>query len=249
MVGIVLALATVAAVSTPPVGVSDVAAQVVAVWSVEGAGSGFPVAEDLVVTALHVTDDRTGAQLRLQDGSIVGGEVIASSESDDLALIRANEPVFDPLDLATGAPEVSTSVWALGDPPDDDEGVLVRQGTTAAPDPRDVRYLAFTADVRHGFSGGPLVNDEGEVVGVIDAKTPEGAALAVPVDAVNELIGSVDASRVAARGRPWSEGLLVGVLLTGGVLLARRVARRRYVRVRLGAVRQTAPVSPRLEER
>jgi S1-C subfamily serine protease len=143
----------------------------------------------------------------------------------------------------------SSAVWAIGDPPDDGEGVLIRLGTISVSDSNHESYLPFTAEVRKGFSGGPLVNDNGEVVGVIDAKTPRGQALAVPVDAVRALIQRAEEPAISGRS-PWVPVALIGASLVGGAYIARRAAsRRNNVRVRLGAVRHTAAIAARLEER
>jgi S1-C subfamily serine protease len=249
VVAAALALAIVGSSAAVPPAVQGVVPQVVEVWSVEGAGSGFPVSQDLVVTALHVTDDRTGAQLRLQDGSVVGGQVIAVSKAHDLALIQANQPLFEPVSLASVGPTLSMGVWAMGDPPDDGQGALVRAGSCVSGVAGLSGYLSFTADVRHGFSGGPLVNERGEVIGVIDAKTSDGQGLAVPVDAVIALIADGGDDRVPSARSPWGPLVLIAVVALGGVFFARRESRKGEVSVRLGPVREAAAFSPRLEER
>jgi serine protease Do len=140
-----------------------------------GRGSGFIIDESgIAVTNNHVV---TGAAL-LQVW--VGGEsddplnakVIAVSECSDLAVIDIEGDGFTPLRWVDAMPNIGSEVYALGFPLGDPEPTITRGIISKEEAGGETSWASVDAVIEHdatinpGNSGGPLVNPQGEVVGV-----------------------------------------------------------------------------------
>jgi hypothetical protein len=145
-------------------------------------GSGFFVEEGLVATNYHVIRDAAGGSAKLvgQEGRHKIAGVVAADPEHDLALL-AIDAGAPPLRLRTNEPAVGDNVYALGNP----QGL---EGTFSPGIVSSIRkigsdnILQITAPISPGSSGGPVVNDRGEVVGVATATYAGGQNLnfAVP---------------------------------------------------------------------
>ena len=159
-------------------------------------GGGFFVQSNRLVTSIHVLKGATRATIRTFDGqSYVIEGIVALNEGNDLALLQTNPPAnVCPLSLAATVAsegETVTLISAL-----DDTSWKVSSGVTS-----DLwyiqgagEYLRITAEVRHGNSGSPVVNDKGEVVAVA-ALFFEGSdelSFAVPGEIIKSLLTSSD---------------------------------------------------------
>jgi S1-C subfamily serine protease len=152
-------------------------------------GSGFFVADDLVVTNAHVVAGEGDSDVVLSDGSRMDGTVVAFDPVRDLAVLRtsgADRPAL-PLDEA----EVGTSGGVFGHP---GGGLLEispfqvgEQITAVGTDIYDSRrserkVLVLAADLAPGDSGGALVDPRGQVVGVAFAIAPDRPSVAYALD-------------------------------------------------------------------
>jgi len=139
-------------------------------WHVAPA-SGFLIAEDLVVTNYHVVDnpERSGLAVRLFDGRVFMVEdVVASSEQYDLVVLRLPKTGIKPIALGQAAP-VGAKVDLISHPNHKfytlSEGRVARYFVTQR-NRRPVSAMAITADFGKGSSGAPVLNEDGQVVGV-----------------------------------------------------------------------------------
>ena len=139
-------------------------------WHVAPA-SGFLIAEDLVVTNYHVVDnpERSGLAVRLFDGRVFMVEdVVASSERYDLVVLRLPKTGIKPIALGQAAP-VGAKVDLISHPNHKfytlSEGRVARYFVTER-NRRAVPAMAITADFGKGSSGAPVLNEQGQVVGV-----------------------------------------------------------------------------------
>lgn len=182
----------------------DLMRGVVIVKNASGSGTGFLIDRaGNIVTNHHVVREEKYNTVtffyqqgdNLVEKKIEKAELIALSKLFDVALLKvpAEEIAGLPIEpLALAAPEsvqVGDTVYAIGNPGVGFRQILeqsVSEGIISSTNRNfgDVLYLQTTAAVNPGNSGGPLVNDRGEVVGVITFKyllMYEGLSFALPV--------------------------------------------------------------------
>jgi serine protease Do len=143
---------------------------VVTVLIGNGHGSGFIVSKDgLIITNAHVTESAPKVvTVQFADGSKAPADILGFSKNrQDLSLIkvsgRRNMP-FLPL-ASVGASKVGDRVYAIGSPLDAENANTFTQGDVIRID-RKTNYLIHTALINRGNSGGPLVNSQGQLIGV-----------------------------------------------------------------------------------
>ena len=139
-------------------------------WHIAPA-SGFLIAEDLVVTNYHVAGnpERSGLAVRLFDGRMFMVEdVVASSERYDLAVLRLPKTGIKPIALGQSAP-VGAKVNLISHPNRKfytlSEGRVARYFVMQR-NRKPVPAMTITADFGRGSSGAPVLNEEGQVVGI-----------------------------------------------------------------------------------
>jgi S1-C subfamily serine protease len=161
-----------------------------------------------VVVAAHHTIDRDDAiTLTLHDGTTVSATLAGRDPSTDLAVLRladgaggvgavapaAEEPRVGQLVLALGRPGASVTaslgiVSAVGG-----EWRTWQGGTID-------RFVRLDLAVYDGFSGGPLVNAAGRVVGINTSGLARATALTIPASTVSRVAGQLLARGHVARG-------------------------------------------------
>lgn len=154
-------------------------------------GSGWVAGPDLVVTNAHVV---AGQKDTTADG--LAAQVVAFDTRNDIAVLRV--PNLDRRALAQTKARQGTPVAIVGYP---ENGPLTlvpgRVGGTATVlsddaygrGPLTRRIMSFRGRVRHGNSGGPLLNGDGRVVGTVFAsRTGSAAGYAVDPDLVRDAI-------------------------------------------------------------
>jgi serine protease Do len=139
-------------------------------WS----GSGFIIdPSGLAVTNAHVAEG--AATLKVFVGGSkepINAKILGISECDDLAVIDLNGDGYPYLVWHKGPVDVTTKVWAAGFPLGDPQ-YTVTDGTVAKNNADGQRewasldyVLESTANIQHGNSGGPLLAEDGSVVGI-----------------------------------------------------------------------------------
>ena len=148
--------------------------------------SGIAYAEDLVLTADHVVTRDEDIRLLLPDGKSVNATVAGRDPGSDLALLRLAEKVLSPAKTSNDV-KVGQLVLALGRP--NSNGVQASWGivTSISGPARTHRgglldeYIQTETTPYPGFSGGPLINTEGEVLGLNTSGLTRGSSLTIPV--------------------------------------------------------------------
>lgn len=148
-------------------------------------GTGFLIDSNILVTCYHVVNGAQSATITFPSGQTlpVAG-IVAESQKDDLALLRV-EGVTNvvPLRLATQPAQVGDEVVLRGYPLPGEVSQRQSAGRVLFLGPSYGVSLAVvtSADSSHGFSGGPALNAQGEVVGFtmagISGMTVEGEQL------------------------------------------------------------------------
>ncbi|BAZ29588.1 serine protease [Cylindrospermum sp. NIES-4074] len=144
-------------------------AAVVTVKDGNGHGSGFLVSQDgLIITNAHVVDGSPSVvTVVFQDGKQVPADVIGFARGGvDLAALKIqNRRNLPALSLAASdLPKVGYRVFAIGTPLDPDNRDTCTQGNISRIRPDGT--IQHTATLNPGNSGGPLLNAQGEVIGV-----------------------------------------------------------------------------------
>ena len=148
--------------------------------------SGIAYAADLVLTADHVVEREENITVTLGDGTQLSAALAGRDPGTDLALLRLERAAARPADPAKSA-RIGQLVLALGRP--STEGLEASLGVVSAVGGpvrtrRGMidRYIRTDTTPFPGFSGGPLVDAEGRVVGLNTSGFGHGAALTVPAE-------------------------------------------------------------------
>jgi len=143
----------------------------------QGNGSGFFVSADgYILTNKHVAEGKPGFyyRVRLDDGTEMNAEFIASDPDQDVALLKAapREQPFDYLRVAEDNPFPAAQALVLGYPATGGEGysLQITAGDVKSihPDDKDF-HVWFNLSTTHGNSGGPIVDRAGRVIGILSA--------------------------------------------------------------------------------
>jgi S1-C subfamily serine protease len=200
--------------------------------------SGIAFTADQILTADHVVERDEDIQVVLPDGSQLAASVAGRDPGSDLALLRLNSAAAAPAEAASRSAQVGQLVLALGRP--STGGIQASLGVVSAIGGplRSGRgglleqHMRTDAIPYPGFSGGPLVDAAGRVVGINTSGLGRGVSLSIPVSLAWNLAGTlaehghvrrgflgvrsqpvaIPAAQQSALGREQASGLLlVGV--------------------------------------
>jgi len=149
-------------------------------------GSGFIVSADgTVVTNHHVVDNATKITVKLDDGTELPAKVVGFDAKNDIAVLKVEPKAPLPV-IAWGnsdALRLGDPILAIGDPfgigPTVTAGIVSARGRDLHNGPYD-DFIQVDAAINHGNSGGPLIDEQGEVVGINTAiYSPNGGNVGV----------------------------------------------------------------------
>jgi S1-C subfamily serine protease len=168
--------------------------------------SGIAYAADLILTADHVVEREDEIQVGLPDGRTLAASLAGRDPGSDLAVLRLASSAAEAAQVSPGEARVGQLVLALGRPTD--EGIQASLGViSASGGPVRTgrgglleRYLRTDATPYPGFSGGPLIDTMGRVVGINTSGLARGAALAIPVSLAWGVAGALAAHGHVRRG-------------------------------------------------
>jgi S1-C subfamily serine protease len=165
-------------------------------------GSGFLAAPGLVVTNAHVVAGVDAPLVQLPEGDAREGRVVYIDPVDDLAVIAVSGLEATPLAIAepvSAGTQTAVQGYPRGGPFTSSTAGVIAVGPVPVPDIydrstalRDVYTL--DADVQPGNSGGPLLDAQGDVVGVVFARGAEGErrGYAMTTDELAPVLQDVD---------------------------------------------------------
>ncbi|MFD2051827.1 DegQ family serine endoprotease [Mesorhizobium calcicola] len=206
----------------------------------EALGSGFIVAADgTIVTNNHVVDGASSIKVTLDDGTELPAKLVGRDAKNDLAVlkIKADKPLptvkwGDSDRLMTG-----DQVLAIGNPfgigTTVTAGIVSARGRDLHSGPFD-DFIQIDAPINHGNSGGPLVDVNGNVVGINTAiYSPNGGSVgvgfAIPSDQAQKVVaklmkdGSIQYGYLGVEIQPVTSDVAsaIGLDHPGGALVSR----------------------------
>ncbi|MBM5791745.1 MAG: PDZ domain-containing protein [Cyanobacteria bacterium M_surface_10_m1_298] len=172
----------------------------------QGQGSGFITRSDgVVLTNAHVVEGATEVGVTLPDGRNYQGKVLGSDPISDVAVVKVAAAGL-PVAPLGNSNNVRPGEWAIaiGNPLGLNNTVTLGiisavQRTNALGEGQRVPYIQTDAAVNPGNSGGPLINDRGQVIGINTAiRQAPGAGLsfAIPIN-----LGRQIAAQILDKGR------------------------------------------------
>jgi S1-C subfamily serine protease len=149
--------------------------------------SGIIYSADLVLTADHVVTRDENINITDGDGKTYPATIAGRDPGSDLALLRLSARSLKPTNIAQEEPKVGQLVLALGRP--SNSGIQASWGIISAigGPARTGRggmldqYIQTETTSYPGFSGGPLVNTEGQVLGLNTSGLAHTSALTIPI--------------------------------------------------------------------
>jgi S1-C subfamily serine protease len=210
-------VANVLASATPPPAFSDTAYRAiqpsvvlikVSTGQDEGLGSGVVVTDQgAILTALHVVSDAADIEVTFADGTVSKATLTASQPANDIAVIQPEKTPAQIVPAVLGNPgalRVGDQVFAVGNPfglySSMSAGVVSGFGRSFQPTGTNqvlTGLIQIDAAVNPGNSGGPLLNRDGEVVGIVtgianptDQAVFIGIGFAIPITTAASAVGS-----------------------------------------------------------
>ena len=170
--------------------------------------SGIALAADLVLTADHVVDPAREDSIRigLPNGSDVGGSVVGRDPATDLAILRIASGSLTPATAAAGEPRTGALALVVGRPgaePNASLGLITGLAGPARTRRGGMleRFIQVDAVLYPGFSGGPLVDADGAVLGMITSGLGFGGpAVAIPWALASQLAETIGKHGKVPRG-------------------------------------------------
>lgn len=162
--------------------------------SLKTVGSGFLIGRGLALTAAHVVQDGASYEAVFGDGKSVKGLVLQASDADtDVAVLSIQAGARKTLELAAGAARSGQRVYALGYPL---KGTpIITEGIVNAPAAQvnGVSRLLTSAQIASGMSGGPLLDADGRVAGIVSGsfRTMDNIHLCAPLKDISKLLQEV----------------------------------------------------------
>ena len=164
-----------------------------------GSASCFVIGEGLIVTSYHVIEDMlTGSTARLVNSALIYPieAIVAADKAHDLVILKSSGISAPPLLLGdSDIVRIGDTVYVTGNP----KGYLgtFSVGYISAIQPGDVlvadKVFQMTAPISHGSSGGPVLNTDGKVIGIVSGGDTTGNDLnfASPVNYLKSLLATL----------------------------------------------------------
>lgn len=195
-------------------------------------GTGFVLTEDgYIATNYHVVEGASTITVKFYNKTAAVAQLVGYSEIDDIAVIKIQaRGLYTARIGSSAAVKDAQNVYAVGTPAGeeyawsvtkgivsfaqrdvkiyDDEGILVKK----------MQLIQTDTPVNPGNSGGPLVNSDGEVLGIITMKLSgqyENMGFAIPIDGAMVLINNIIQTGEPGESPITSKRPLIGIVGVG----------------------------------
>ena len=166
--------------------------------------TGIVYANELVLTADHVLERDDNLSVATADGKKLAAQLIGRDPTTDLAVLRV-AGLSAPSAAASAAPRVGQWVLAVGQP---EEGLMASHGVVSAVGgPLRMgngvnveRYIRTDATPYPGFSGGPLTDATGAVLGILTTGLARNVAIGIPFDLALRVAQTLTSQGYVKRG-------------------------------------------------
>ena len=163
-----------------------------------GAGSGVIISEDgYIITNHHVIEGASNIKVRLHDKSEYTATVVGSDATTDIAVLKIDATGLTAAVMGdSDTLAVGEEVVAIGNPLGSlggtvTNGVISALERDITVEGQNMRLLQTNAAISPGNSGGGLFNAQGELIGVVNAKSvkdgSEGIGFAIPINTAREV--------------------------------------------------------------
>ena len=163
-----------------------------------GAGSGVIISQDgYILTCAHVVDGATSVKVQLQNGETYDASIVGSDATSDIAVLKIEATGLTPAVIGdSDALAVGETVVAVGNPLGTlsntvTDGIISALNREVTVEDNDMTLLQTNASISPGNSGGGLFNANGELIGIVNAKSSyseaEGIGFAIPIDQAMEV--------------------------------------------------------------
>ena len=173
-----------------------------------GLGTGFIIDKTgLIITNNHVVEDADTIKVKLKDEREFDAKVVGRDPQTDLALIKIDAKGDLPVASLGRSAELKVGEWvlAVGSPFGLEQtvtaGIVSAKGRAIGSGPYD-DFIQTDASINPGNSGGPLVNLNGEVVGINTAIIAQGQGIgfAIPIDMATKIVAQLKDNGEVTRG-------------------------------------------------
>lgn len=177
----------------------------------QGTGSGVIISSDgYILTNNHVAGSADQIKVKLADGREFKARVIGKDAETDLAVIKIDEQNL-PFARLGDSDKVEQGEWviALGSPFGLQQtmtaGIVSAVGRDLGASSQFTNFIQTDASINPGNSGGPLINMEGEVIGInsmifSQTGTSEGIGFAIPSNLANKVYAALIKNGKVTRG-------------------------------------------------
>lgn len=168
--------------------------------------SGVVYAQDLVLTADHVLEREEDLTIQTHDKRTLSAQFVGRDLATDLALLRVADLGLTAAVAADEQARVGQLVMAVGraanEGPMASSGVVSTIGGPLRTGRGTIleRYIRTDATPYPGFSGGPLIDMQGHVVGILTTGLVNGVALAIPMNIARNIADTLAKQGYIKRG-------------------------------------------------
>lgn len=158
-------------------------------------GSGFAIGSNTVVTNAHVIGNQNDIIVKAYSGQEYNAAIYLFNEALDIAILSVDNAEFIPLEIGDCENiKVGDDIYAIGAPRSLEytltKGIISSKSRIIGFN----KYIQIDAAINSGNSGGPLLNNAGQVIGVNSMKISdaEGIGLAIPISSVTSFMEGND---------------------------------------------------------